>query len=332
MILARRIELMARLGSYMLSDDPAWILVREMASQRNPWFTPEFVTLAVRQIGTRYLQAAALNNWVSGYPLNPSGQAGRRIGLVMAGNIPLVGFHDFLCVFLSGHSLLYKPSSRDEVLIRHLAEKLVEWEPEAGNRVQTAEMLRECDAYIATGSNNTAGYFDYYFRKYPHIIRRNRTSVAVLSGSESPEELSLLADDVYQYFGLGCRNVTKVYVPEGYDFIPLLRAFDRYNYLADYHKYKNNYDYNLAILILNKKPYMSNASLLLVEEASPFSPIGQLHYERYPEAGNLLVRLRESDAIQCVVGAGGVPFGSAQHPALSDYADGIDTLQFLSSL
>ena len=146
------------------------------------------------------------------------------------------------------------------------------------------------------------------------------------------EALDKLADDVHLYFGLGCRNVTKVYVPEGYDFIPLLRAFDRYNYLADYHKYKNNYDYNLAILILNKKPYMSNASLLLVEEASPFSPIGQLHYERYPEAGNLLVRLRESDAIQCVVGAGGVPFGSAQHPALSDYADGIDTLQFLSSL
>ena len=157
------------------------------------------------------------------------------------------------------------------------------WNEEVNDLISFSEMLKGCDAYIATGSNNSAGYFEYYFGKYPHIIRRNRTSVAILTGNETNEELEKLADDVYLYFGLGCRNVTKLYVPEGYDFIPLLTAFKKYNYLADHHKYKNNYDYNLAIHLLNKKFYMSNESLLLVEDASLFSPISQLNYEFYTD-------------------------------------------------
>src|SRR5258705_11293668 len=191
----------------------------------------------------------------------------------MAGNIPLVGFHDLLCVFISGHKAMIKLSSKDKLLIKHLTEKLGEWDAEINDLIQFSEMLKGCDAYIATGSNNSSRYFDYYFGKYPHIIRRNRTSMAVLDGEETNEELEKLADDVYLYFGLGCRNVTKIYVPKEYDFIPLLRAFDKYNYLAENHKYRNNYDYSLAIHLLNKKMYMSNPSIMLIEEMAPFSPI-----------------------------------------------------------
>ncbi|MEI9909839.1 MAG: hypothetical protein WDO71_09315 [Bacteroidota bacterium] len=211
--------------------------------------------------------------------------ASKTSGIVMAGNIPLVGFHDLLCVFIAGHKAIIKPSSKDDTLIRHLAAKLIEWEIEVSELIQFAEMLKNCEAYIATGSNNSAGYFEYYFKKYPHIIRRNRTSVAILTGHETHDELAKLADDVYCYFGLGCRNVTKIHVPKEYDFIPLLTAFKKYDYLAEHHKYKNNYDYNLAIHLLNKKMYMSNPSLLLIEEASPFSPISQLNYEFLRQPG-----------------------------------------------
>src|SRR4051812_6551940 len=171
----------------------------------------------------------------------------------MAGNIPLVGLHDFLCVFISGHYAMIKPSTRDEALIRHIADKLIEWNGEAEKYIRTSALIRNCDAYIATGSNNSARYFDYYFKKYPSIIRRNRTSVAVLTGKESEAELEKLSDDVYQYFGLGCRNVTKILVPKGYDFVPLLNAFKKWDYLINHHKFKNNYDYNLAIHILNNR-------------------------------------------------------------------------------
>ncbi len=192
-----------------------------------------------------------------------------------------------------------------------------------------SEMLKGCDAYIATGSNNSARYFDYYFSKYPHIIRRNRTSVAILSGNENKEDLEKLADDVYQYFGLGCRNVTKIYVPEQYDFIPLLEAFKKYNHLIEHHKYKNNYDYQLALLILNKKFYMTNGSIILYEDAQIFSPISQLNYEYYSSAEELAGRLQQHEDVQCVVARNVIPFGQAQQPGLTDYADGVDTLQFL---
>jgi hypothetical protein len=193
-------------------------------------------------------------------------------------------------------------------------------------------MLKGCDAYITTGSNNSSRYFEYYFGKYPHIIRRNRTSVAILQGDESSEDLEKLADDVYLYFGLGCRNVTKLFVPENYDFIPLLTAFKKYNYLADHQKYKNNYDYNLAILLLNKKFYMSNESILLAENISLFSPISQLNYEYYSNLNELETILTGNQDLQCLVGKNYLPFGNAQSPSIDDFADGINTLKFLSGL
>ena len=200
----------------------------------------------------------------------------KNVGVVMAGNIPLVGFHDFLCVFISGHIQTIKLSSKDDVLLKHLVEKMYSWEVTMQNYVSFASMLKGCDAYIATGSNNSAVYFDYYFSKYPSIIRRNRTSVAILTGDETKEELEKLSDDIHVYFGLGCRNVTKIFVPRGYDFVPLLQSFHAYKYFADHHKYKNNYDYNLSIMIMNNRFYMTNESTLLVENDSFFSPISQL--------------------------------------------------------
>jgi hypothetical protein len=244
----------------------------------------------------------------------------------------LVGFHDLLCVFISGHKALVKASSKDAVLMRHLFEKMTEWDAATGQLVTFSEQLKSCDAYIATGSNNSAGHFEYYFRKYPHIIRKNRTSVAILTGEETPADLQKLADDVYLYFGLGCRNVTKIYVPARYDFVPLLTAFKKYDYLFEHHKYKNNYDYNLAIHLLNKKVYMSNSSLLLVEENSPFSPISQLNYEVYKDRKELVESLSGDPAIQCIVGRDFVAFGESQRPSISDYADRVDTLQFLVNL
>lgn len=337
MNLQGHIDLLVKLGEYILSDDPEWHKAKEKASKENGWFIPEFVELSVQNIVHSFLQKNVLEKWAANYKLHPdsyrdSNPKPKTVGIVMAGNIPLVGFHDFLCVFISGHKAVIKPSSKDETLIKHLAEKLVEWNTETNNLIQFAEMLKDCDAYIATGSNKSAGYFEYYFKKYPHIIRRNRTSVAILTGEETKEELEKLADDVYLYFGLGCRNVTKIYVPVNYDFIPLLTAFKKYDYLADHHKYKNNYDYNLAIQLLNKKFYMSNASILLVEETSLFSPISQLNYEFYTEPSVLITSLESNPAIQCIVGNKFVPFGQSQYPAINDYADGVDTMQFLVNL
>jgi hypothetical protein len=395
MNLEQRIDLLVELGEYCVSEAPAWSAAKRRAHAENGWFTPEFIELAVRQIAAEYLKKDRLLAWAKQYRLSDAPTpslagaprnappAPRTIGLIMAGNIPLVGFHDFLAIFLSGHHQLIKPSTRDQVLIRHLAEQLVAICPAAAERFGFAERLNGCDAYIATGSNNSARYFEYYFSKYPHIIRRNRTSVALLSGRETGQELEALADDVYQYFGLGCRNVTQLYTPEGYDFLPLLAAFRKYDYLADLARYKHNYDFQLTLLILNKRKYMSGESILLTEDNSPFSPISVLHYVYYQPGVPVAALTGEHPDIQCVVGnaqyfpnqnqanqpspnqnfglntverfdkasslalprsypsfhsgtfgtfASSVPFGQAQRPGLTDYADGVDTLQFLCSL
>jgi hypothetical protein len=209
---------------------------------------------------------------------------------------------------------------------------LIAWDSEIDDWICFSDTLKNCDAYIATGSNNTSHYFEYYFGKYPNIIRRNKTSVAVLRGNETMEELDKLANDVYQFFGLGCRNVTKIYVPNDYKFEPMLKAFEKYNYLADHHKYRNNYDYNLALHILNSKFYMTNGSLLLVEDASIFSPISQLNFEHYTQQTAPVRSLESSPYIQCLIGHDQVPFGQAQCPGLFDYADKTDTMAFLQSL
>ena len=331
MNLPYRVDLLVKLGEYMLSNEVAWQEAKYRASVTNSWFLPEFIDLAAGNIATHFLQRNKLEAWLSRYDIPAEDQLSKTIGIVMAGTLPMVGFHDMLCVFVSGHRALIKLSSKDDVLIRHLVDKLVEWETRVSERLQFASMLRGCDAYIATGSNNTSRYFDYYFAKYPHIIRRHRSSMAILTGNEDQLDLEKLADDVYQFFGLGCRNVTKLLVPEGYDFVPLLDAFSKYQYLADHNKYKNNYDYNLALYIMNKQYYMTNGSILLIESPALFSPISQLNYAFYSDPGQIPDKM-EADDIQCVVGSNFVPFGQAQVPSLADYADWVDTLNFLLRL
>lgn len=331
MNLQHRIYLLSSLGEYILSNDPQWQNAKEQARLENVWFTPEFIDLASKNIALSFLQKNILEKWTSAGQIPDTSPDAKTIGIVMAGNIPLVGFHDWLCVFISGHKALIKLSSKDQVLMKHLLEKLSEWDKQAGRFSELSEMLKGCDAYIATGSNNSSRYFDYYFGKYPKIIRRNRTSVAILSGKETNEELEKLADDVYLYFGLGCRNVTKIYVPAGYDFIPLLTAFKKFEHLSDHHKYKNNYDYNLALHLLNKKYYMTNGTILLVEEESLFSPISQLNYEYYQDTDKLTEKLKNLPELQSIAGKGHIPFGQSQYPAITDYADGVNTLEFLNS-
>jgi hypothetical protein len=332
MQLEERKQLLVQLGSYMMEEHLTWQEAKQKAYLENNWFIPEFVNLSIKNVVQNYLQKDVLNAFTEAYQLLQENANPKKVGIVMAGNIPLVGFHDFLCVFLSGHHAYIKSSSKDEALIKHLVNKMAEWNAEVGSLIQFAEMLKGCDAYIATGSNNTGRYFEYYFQNYPHIIRKNRTSVAVLKSNESNAELQYLADDVYQYFGLGCRNVTKLYVPVDYDFVPLLEAFKKYDHLIDFHKYKNNYDYNLAILLLNKRYYMTNGSLLLVEDPSYFSPISQLHFEYYNSAEEIEKKLHDNEAIQCVVSDENTGFGKAQKPSIFDFADGIDTMTLLRTL
>lgn len=331
MNLKNRIELLEKLKAYILENGSDWQVTKSRATAQNGWFTPEFTELAVTNICTHFLDMNHIMHWADHYHLDDN-IGGKNVGIVMAGNIPLVGFHDFLAVFVSGHKQTVKLSSKDNVLLKHLAEKMCEWDTAASGSILFADMLKGCDAYIATGSNNSARYFEQYFSKYPHIIRRNRTSVALLDGDETPEMLDRLADDVHLYFGLGCRNVTKIFVPEGYDFVPLLGAFNKYSYFADHHKYKNNYDYQLSLALLNNKYYMTNGSILLIENEGIFSPISQLHYSYYNDAAGLKTQLAANDDIQCIVGKNETGFGNAQSPGLFDYADGVDTMAFLLSL
>ncbi len=331
MILKKRIELLQNLKKYLEENDAEWQEVKTKATAYNAWFAPGFIDVAIQNICSAFLTAENLEKWAAFYHLDDN-ITGKNIGLVMAGNIPLVGFHDFLCVFISGHKQTIKLSSKDDVLLKHIVQKLSDWDADIKNNIVFADMLKGCDAYIATGSNNSARYFEQYFAKYPSIIRRNRTSVAILDGTETAGELDKLSDDVHLFFGLGCRNVTKLFVPEGYDFVPLLRSFDKYNYFADHNKYKNNYDYQLSLALMNNIYYMTNESTLLIENTEIFSAISQLNYCFYKDAGAVMALLAGNKDVQCIVGHGNVAFGQAQQPGLFDYADGVDTMQFLLTL
>ncbi len=332
MTLQQRIELLAQLGAYIQNNGEEWQIIKERANRQNPWFVPEFIDLASTALAHEFLTQPAMEAWTKNYEIPQENPSPKLVGIVMAGNIPLVGFHDFLCTFITGHRMAIKLSSKDDVLLTHLVAKLSEWNEEVEGLVQFAEILKGCDAYIATGSNNSGRYFEYYFSKYPSIIRKNRTSVAILDGQESAEDLNNLAKDIQLYFGLGCRNVTKLYVPENYDFMPLLDVLKQYDYFLDYHKYKHNFDYQLSLLIMNNKYYMNSGAVVITENNSPFSPISQVHFEYYNDRDLLSQSFEGNEAIQCVVGKDHIPFGDAQQPSLTDYADGVDTMAFLKGL
>lgn len=331
MNLQQRKKLLEQLRLYMQSQDADWVEAKHRARGENGWFVPEFVELACQRITSNYLDKEQLVKWAAHYHIDDN-IAPKTVGVVMAGNIPLVGFHDFLAVFISGHRQLIKPSSKDAVLIKHLVKKMHEWDAGTEAIVQIAEQLKDCDAYIATGSNNSSRYFEQYFGKYPNIIRRNKTSVAVLTGNETDAQLAALCDDIHQYFGLGCRSVSKIFVPPHFDFERLLRFFKAYDWFELNHKYKNNFDYQLSIALLNNQPYMTDGRTLLTESAQLFSPISHLFYERYSDAEALENLLKHHPDLQCIIGEGHIPFGMAQEPGLFSYADDVDTMAFFLSL
>lgn len=311
------------------------------ASSQNNWFTPAFVSQSLQAISEEYLEEEKLINWIETYSLQSSALqiAPKKIGVVMAGNVPAVGFHDLLCVLVSGHHLMAKISNDDRTLMLFLIEKLTEIEPELAGRISIVERLNAADAYIATGSDNTARYFEYYFSKKPHVIRRNRTSVGIINGHETTEELAALGRDVLQYFGLGCRNVAKVFVPEGYEFSKFYEAIEsQHDYYVNHHKYFNNYEYNKSVYLINQEPHFDNGFLMTRETESLVSPISVLFYQKYTSASHLAELLASyEDKIQCIVSKKGsypnsLPFGQAQSPTLFDYADGVDTMAFLTNL
>jgi hypothetical protein len=332
---ASRLAAFAALGQRLaaLTDDELTDIAAR-ARNRNGWFDLPNVRTAIAGIAHQ-LEEPRLSQWAGRYPTEPAQP--RQVGVVMAGNIPLVGFHDLLCVLLSGHTLLAKPSKEDTVLMLWIAKELTEIEPAFTERIHFVERLNAADAFIATGSDNTARYFEFYFKNKPHLIRRNRTSLGILTGRETAEELASLGPDIFQYYGLGCRNVSKLYVPEGYSFVPLLDALQPWQQVLNHHKYQNNYDYNKSILLVNAVPHFDNGFLLLTERETPVSPISVVHYSTYTQEIDLLDQLTNVAAqTQCLVSAGGrypgsFPFGQAQYPGVADYADGIDTMEFLAA-
>ena len=330
MNLQARIKGFVTLGQQLSDTNNALLIeAKSAAYQQNAWFLPTFIDQAIEQIREQFLQQTALEEWTAAYPSIADQSTHLKVGIVMAGNIPLVGFHDLLSTLIAGHTAVVKRSSKDQVLMDFIIASLIKINPAFEAQILVQEQLKNCDAYIATGGNTAGNYFEYYFGKFPHIIRKNKTSIAILDGTETLAELAALADDCMLYYGMGCRNVTQVWVPEGYDFIPFLNALKKYNYLQDQHKYKHNYDYQLALLMMRKQLYMDSGGVLMSENPSPFAAISQIHYQQYPLGTSPTFNM---DEIQCVVGKNQLPFGSLQKPLLAQYADGVDSLAFLSGL
>ncbi len=305
----------------------------------NGWFTEKFVRTALGAIAGS-LGRSDLEHWLKMYPALPGNKAhAKRVGVVMAGNIPLVGFHDMLSVIMSGNIFIGKTSSKDDRMLRKVAELICAIEPAFADRIYfTDGYLKNVDAIIATGSDNTSRYFEYYFREKPHIIRRNRNGVAILTGKETEDELLQLGEDIFTYFGLGCRNVTKVYLPEDYDPGTLLKPLEEFTELLENNKYCNNLDYHRSVYLMNSIPFLDNGILLLKEDRDISSPPGVVYYEKYSQLDKVIEDLTVQDHhIQCIVTSingikNTIPPGTSQSPLLWDYADGVDTMDFLQNL
>lgn len=297
---------------------------------RNPWFTPENVKMAIKAIAYE-LTSDILTKWTSSYPSLNTERKVKNIGVIMAGNIPMVGFHDLLSVLISGHNLVAKISSKDPELVVFICGLLCRINPGFKENISLTDgYLKGYDAVIATGSDNSSRYFEYYFGKYPHIIRRNRNSVAIIQGNETREDLSQLGIDVFSYFGLGCRNVSKLFLPRGYDIMNLTLGWNAYSSLINHNKYANNYDFNKAVLMVNREEFTDTGYLILKESENVSSPVAVLYYEYYDSINDIRRKIEKaSERIQCIVSRNDIPFGMAQYPQLWDYADKIDTIDFL---
>jgi len=336
----QRVDAFVRLGQQLaeVAENPqqsSWAVAFRQAEAKNGWFTQENISIALRGIAFM-LQREKLDKWLSAYEPFPE-HGTKRVGVVMAGNIPLVGFHDLLCVLASGNKAVVKTSSQDEVLPKMLVQTIEEISSELAAQIELSHgKLEGFTHVIATGSDNSARYFEYYFGKYPHIIRKNRNSIAIISGDESEDELRALGKDIFRYFGLGCRNVSKVYLSDKVEPKQLLAALEDWKPIANHNKYWNNYEYHKAILLVEKLAHLDNGFLLLREDEGLGCPVGVLHYQIYSTVDQMKAELKiHSEQIQCVVASNKlgienvVPFGKAQSPELWDYADGVDTMAFL---
>jgi hypothetical protein len=345
MSLKERIKALVELGARLRQPDEFMQAVMVQTASNNAWLTLENQEKALSEIVENFLQPQKLENWLADYTIVED-KTPKVVALVLAGNIPMVGFHDMACVFLSGNKSYIKFSDKDPYLLPHIIGVLKEIDARTTAYFSWADgFMKGMDAVIATGSNNSARYFEAYFSKYPHIIRKNRNAVAVLTGNETREELRILGDDIFSYFGLGCRNVSKLFLPKNYNFHPLLEELHTFNSLVLNNGYKNNFDYHFALMILNKVKYESNGCILMCETNEIASPISVVFYEFYENLESVQANLSENaEKIQLVVAQEAVhntletkdlsifKFGDAQKPNLNDYADGVDTMIFLTEL
>ncbi|MEI6695910.1 MAG: acyl-CoA reductase [Bacteroidota bacterium] len=345
MNLQKRIEAFAKLSDYLTNfqknntaANNQLTIAIDSACLYNRWFTIENILYSISSIADS-IKKTSIENWIQNYKLLQNNDKPKQIGVVMAGNIPLVGFHDFFYVLIAGNHIIAKLSSDDKYLLPALADQLIAIEPEFADCIKfTEHKLENFEAIIATGSNNTARYFEYYFGKCPHIIRQNRNGVAVLSGNETKDELSALCFDITRYFGMGCRNVSKLFVPKDFNFIDFLDALTKHDYILDTTKYYNNYEYFRSIYLINLLPFYDNGSTILKEEKLIASPISVVYYEFYDQIETVNQFLSENrNQIQCIVSSnpavkGSIPFGNAQSPSLMDYADGVDVMEFLMNI
>ncbi len=322
-------QLLAGDGDQLWKEDFESTLYRsEMA---NPWFTRIQVTTVLEGICTM-LEESPLEKWMFAYPVNTN--APQNVGIIMAGNIPLAGFHDFLSVLSSGNKVIAKLSSSDQYLLPFIARIFFSFIPGLETRFEVASQLKQIDAVIATGSNNTSRYFEYYFGKMPHVFRKNRNSAAVITGNENEFDIMLLGRDIFTYYGMGCRNVSKLFVPRNYSFNFFFENITSFSEVMQHNKYMNNFDYHQALYLLNRQNFLTNNFLIVIEDKSLSSPVGVMHFEYYDNDEDLNNKLQSvNEELQCVVRKNGtIPFGQAQFPAIDDYADGVDTMTFLASL
>lgn len=335
--LKSRIKAFSQLQDYISIEINDLKDVVRRAKHANPWFTEETIWTSLEAIKINFLKEEKILNWLDKY--NLKNDSNGVVGLILAGNIPLVGWHDVQSVLLSGHSCQLKLSSKDNILIPYLLNKLIEIEPRFRKRINVVERLEGYNAVIATGSDSSGDVFMQYFSRLPHIIRRNRNSVGVLFKDTPEQEIKKLGKDIFTYFGLGCRNVTKVFIEEGFNLDKLFEALVEYGDIINHHKYKNNFDYSNAMLLLNRQPFLTNNFLILRESEDLASRISVLNYENFSSESDLIIKLQKhTEQIQCIVSEkklesfNVLPLGEAQSPELWDYADGVDTMAFLISL
>ena len=333
MNIERRITAFAALGDFVLKNPVSLQEIVNKTFIYNTWFTIDNINQALQNIAIEFLHREKLENWISGYGSKITTHDTKTIAIVAAGNIPMVAFHDILCVLISGNKLQLKLSEKDQYLLPFLLEQLINIEPDFKELISIQFKLEKFDAIIATGSNNTAKHFAYYFGKYKNIIRRNRNSVAILTGEETKEDIENLGHDIFDYFGLGCRNVSKIFVPEKYDLYSLKDGLTKHIGVNQHNQYMNNLDYQRTLYLMNQTPLIDIDFINIVENNSLHSPISCLHVERYKRLEDVKKNIAEqTENIQCVVGKDYLEFGKSQQPGLSDYADNVDTMEFILNL